>query len=240
MSTQIPRGYRLCENKEILAIYAEVVAEVQRQGKIDYSPKLYLFKSTRTWGWARYDFATYNICEGGSRKVGYSEYNKPIVALNEIFLKDPQKARKTICHEMAHICEYERAKRLHERHECHNYYWRKMYYEIASKFGYTWNDITRCSTYDGLNEEMKSKRNEKHYEIYCPHCGKVYTSSRKSKSIKYPEKYKCGACGGILSPYKDKLSPRGEKILKLREKRERGLITSWEFTQLYDRLWCED
>lgn len=200
MSEQIPRGYTKCTNTELIELWNKVCEETMRQHYIDYIPELYMFTSTRTWGWARYNCRV--EYKKGSYRGEYNtiEYNKPIVSINREFLKDPQKALKTMCHEIAHVACYEKCKLDKTQHEVHSNLWRNIYYNIASQFGFNWSDITRCATYEGLSIK-KPKVNK--YTVYCPHCHKEFHYQRMCGAVEHPWTYIHNVCGYHLSKNPD-------------------------------------
>ena len=102
MKNFIPRGWTKNTNEHLQTVYNEACNKAIELGLIDYTPDLYIFKSTRTWGWARYP--------------RHYDYNKqPYVGLNAVYLKDPAKALNTICHELAHRFVLDHSQRFYQQ-----------------------------------------------------------------------------------------------------------------------------
>ena len=80
----VPRTWRLCDNEDLNWYYEDICQKAISEGLIKYMPRLYLFKSTRTWGWCRY------------------LHDDVVIGLNEVYCQDPQKAINTIIHEIGH------------------------------------------------------------------------------------------------------------------------------------------
>ena len=170
MTNYIPRGWVKNTNEQLWKIYLEVCDKAIDLGLIDYVPDLYIFKSTKTWGWARYPSKT-------EEKYGY----KPYVGLNGVYLQDPAKAINTICHELAHIAS--------PRGEHHGNVWRNNFANIGVYFGL--NHFERCSSskYIGLEIPKQYK-----YEAYCPKCGMSWKRQKLVRLIQEPGKYCCPTC----------------------------------------------
>lgn len=172
MSNFIPRGWKQNTNQQLQKIYDKCCKKAIELKMLDFAPKLYIFKSTRTWGWARYP----------------SEYDfgkRPYIGLNAIYLKDPDKAVNTICHEIAHLASPCRAG--------HNQTWVRNFTRIGTEFGL--NRFERCSSNDDIGLNMPKQYR---YEAYCPHCNKSWKRQKKIKLIQHPERYRCPACHQTL------------------------------------------
>jgi hypothetical protein len=110
MRNFVPRGWKKNTNEQLQKIYQEICDKVIDLKLLNYTPDLYIFKSTRTWGWARYP-GTHNVGE------------RPFVGLNEVYLQDPTKAVSTICHELAHIAS--------PRKSGHNQTWKNNFANVS-------------------------------------------------------------------------------------------------------------
>lgn len=170
MKNFIPRGWAKNTNEQLQKIYEEVCNKTIEFQLIDYIPDLYIFKSTRTWGWARYPNKTQESC-------GY----KPFVGLNEIYLQDPTKAVNTICHELAHI--------VSPKNEHHGSIWKHNFEKIGTSFEL--HRFERCSSSEYVGLEMPKRYK---YEAYCPHCGRSWKRQKAVKLIQEPERYRCPIC----------------------------------------------
>ena len=175
MRNFIPRGWKQNTNKQLQEIYKQCCDKAIELKLIDYTPKLYIFKSTRTWGWARYP----NSYQSG----------QPYVGLNEIYLKDPTKAVQTICHEIAHIAS--------PRGSGHSQVWRYNFARIGVSFGL--HRFERCSSNSDVGLEMPKQYR---YEAYCPHCNKSWKRQKNVKLIQHPERYRCPDCHQALKSRK--------------------------------------
>lgn len=170
MRNFIPRGWTKNSNKQLQKIYKEACDKALELGLIDYVPDLYIFKSTSTWGWARYPSKT-------EEQFGY----KPYVGLNEVYLQDPTKAINTICHELAHIAS--------PRKEHHGDVWKNNFETIGVHFGL--HRFERCSTSKYVGLEMPKQYR---YEAYCPKCGMSWQRQKLVRLIQHPEQYRCPIC----------------------------------------------
>jgi predicted SprT family Zn-dependent metalloprotease len=170
MSNFIPRGWKQNSNKQLQEIYDECCAKAIELKLLDYTPKLYIFKSTRTWGWARYP-------DKHQKSMGYKSY----IGLNEVYLKDPTKAVNTICHELAHIAS--------PSGTGHGLVWKRNFENLGSSFGL--NRFERCSSseYVGLDMPKQYK-----YEAYCPKCGNIWKKQKRTSVIQRPHLYYCPTC----------------------------------------------
>lgn len=195
--SQIPRGYILNKNPELQTVYEKVCEKAKELGMINYIPRLYLFKSTKTWGWARYNVRITRR----NYKYEYKEYGKPIIALNIIFLKDINQAIRTIVHECAHVATYEYNKERNRKHESHGDTWYSQFKKLGEYFNLKEEDYVRCTKEEGelkLRTEQTAK-----YVVYCNHCHKEIRRSRRCSIIEHPEIWKCGVCGTDLSKNKE-------------------------------------
>ena len=171
MRNFIPRGWKQNSNQQLQEIYNKCCDKAIELKLIDYTPKLYMFKSTRTWGWARYP-STYSS-------------DKPYVGLNEVFLKDPTKAVQTICHELAHIAS--------PRGSGHNQTWKRNFERIGVLFEL--NRFERCSNSKDVGLEIPRQYK---YEAYCPKCNRSWKRQKRVNLIQRPERYRCPCCHQTL------------------------------------------
>lgn len=91
----------------------------------------------------------------------------------------------TLIHELLHTCP-----------GCGNHGagW-KHYAQVAGKaFGYP---ITRTI----LTEKMPAEHRPVKYFICCRQCGMQVPRYRRSTIVQYPQRYRCGRCGGKLEVY---------------------------------------
>lgn len=168
MKNFIPRGWSKNSNEHLQKVYNEACNKAIELGLIDYTPELYIFKSTRTWGWARYP--------------QHYDYNKkPYVGLNEVYLQEPTKALNTICHELAHIAS--------PRGTGHGQPWKHNFTKLGTPFGLSRFERCSSSEYVGLDMPKQYK-----YEAYCGKCGQSWKRQKKVKLIQQPERYRCPIC----------------------------------------------
>lgn len=170
MRNFIPRGWKQNTNKQLQEIYEQCCKKAIELKLLDYTPKLYIFKSTRTWGWARYPDAHQEI-------FGEKSY----VGLNAVYLQDPTKAVSTICHELAHIAS--------PRGTGHGLVWKKNFENLGTKFGLYRFERCSNSSYVGLDMPKQYR-----YEAYCPKCGRSWKRQKKVRLIQEPHIYRCPAC----------------------------------------------
>ena len=170
MANFIPRGWTKNTNEQLQVIYEEACGRAIDIGLIDYVPNLYIFKSTRTWGWAKYP-----------SKIEEQSGHKAYVGLNAVYLQDPTKAINTICHELAHIAS--------PRKEHHGDIWKRNFEKIGLYFGL--HHFERCSSskYIGLEIPKQYK-----YEAYCPKCGMSWKRQKLVRLIQEPDRYHCPTC----------------------------------------------
>ena len=178
MSKFMPRGWKQNSNKQLQMVYEECCNKAIELGLLDYTPQLYIFKSTRTWGWAKYP----------NKQQEYDGY-QPYVGLNEVYLKDPTKAYNTICHELAHIsCP---------RKTGHSAMWKSRFKKLGENFGLT--QFTRCSSSEYVGLEMPKNNkiynsSPDRYRVYCPHCHAEWLYKTAGKIVQNPSRYRCGRC----------------------------------------------
>ena len=168
MKNFIPRGWVKNTNEELQKVYNEACNKAMELGMVDYVPDLYIFKSTKTWGWARYP-----------QKHDYGK--RPYIGLNAVYLQEPAKALNTICHELAHIAS--------PRGTGHGQTWKHNFAKIGVPFGL--HRFERCSSSEYVGLEIPKQYK---YEAYCSCCGRSWKRQKKIKLIQYPELYQCPVC----------------------------------------------
>ena len=170
MRNFIPRGWTKNTNEQLSEIYWEACDKAIDLGLIDYIPELYIFQSTRTWGWARYPSKI-------EEQIGCKAY----IGLNAVYLQDPTKAISTICHELAHIAS--------PKKEHHGNIWKRNFVKIGTHFGL--DRFERCSSSRDVGLEIPKQYK---YEAYCPRCGSSWKRQKMVKLIQEPERYRCPTC----------------------------------------------
>lgn len=172
MKNFIPRGWKKNSNEQLRTLYKDACDKAIELKMLDYTPDLYIFKSTGTWGWARYP--------------GKNDRDKkPFIGLNEVYLKDPSKAINTICHELAHIAS--------PRRSGHNQIWKQNFRKLGIPFGL--DRFERCSGSEEIGLEIPKQYK---YEAYCPKCGSSWKRQKRTELIQNPEHYTCGKCNTEL------------------------------------------
>ena len=97
--------------------------------------------------------------------------------------------KNTIIHEILHTCE---------GGMCHTGEWKRLANLVNDCYS-CYNIKTKTSSKEkGIEPEPIEYK----YELRCKKCGKVYRHQRMCKSVKYPEWYRCGVCGGDLERIK--------------------------------------
>lgn len=140
MKSIAPKGWTVNTNSALQEIYDEICAKAIELEMIDSVPELYIFKSSRTWGWAR------NI------------YFIPYVGLNEVYLSDPMKAIATICHEIAHIAT---------PRAYHGPTWKRAFKKLGKHFGL--ERYERCSSSEEIGLKMPVHYKYEAYCPKCNH-----------------------------------------------------------------------
>ena len=116
-----------------------------------------------------------------------------VISINVELLKeknDLRGLRDTIIHEILHTCE-----------GCMNHgkKWKRYAERVNKAFGY---NISRCASAaeKGVHrDENLEVKNIDKYAIRCECCGRTHYSSKLTKTIKHPERYYCGFCGGRMA-----------------------------------------
>lgn len=171
----VKRGWIKNNNSELQLVYQQCCDKAKELGLIDYTPELYLFKSTRTWGWA---------CRP-------NKFVKPYVGLNMVYLQDVNKAINTICHELAHVSN------TLSGGSGHDYAWKLKFEKLGRQFELS--RFERCSSADEIGLQMP--KNYK-YEAYCPKCGRSWKRQKMVRLIQHPEFYRCTNCHSELKSRK--------------------------------------
>ena len=93
-------------------------------------------------------------------------------------------AMSTMVHEILHATD------AHH----HDSTWKRYARQVMRKHPEL--SITRTSSADKFNLPDTRRLPKYKYAIECCNCGMVHRSSRMSKSIKHPDWFSCGKCGG--------------------------------------------
>lgn len=103
-----------------------------------------------------------------------------------------EKLKEVILHELIHTCP-----------KCMNHgeLWKRHANIVNRKYGY---NIKRIASSSNFKYDKKAK--EKRYKIKCQKCGCIYIRRRRCKLVDYPERFRCGRCGGGLVLYKKETS----------------------------------
>jgi len=161
----LPRTWKKCTNSELLELYKEICDEATRLGYSFKEPKLYMFKSTKSWGRCHYN----------------TETNESAIALNYVFEDKPEAARNTLIHEIAHSCAVG---------DHHGERWERAGNNIGKKWGIK---VTRLNNYEDLGVQSISKLGK--YIVKCKKCGHEYYHARMCGVVEHPEFYNCGCSG---------------------------------------------
>lgn len=113
------------------------------------------------------------------REYAYREYAVG-VAVRSFDAKDTWK--DTVAHELAHVTAY-----IENGHE-------------SAGHGSLWKMEAERLDADPSRTDRVAPENrvDPNYIIECQDCGYTWDRQRKSKIVKYPERYNCGDCGGNL------------------------------------------
>lgn len=171
MSISIPRTWKTCRNPDILRVFNEVCTEARNLGYVFKEPVLYIIKSTSSWGRCKFNCET----------------NESAIALNEVFLKNPEACRNTMVHEIAHSIAIG---------DHHGDKWRAAGNNIGKK----WNiDVQRTNNYESLGvESIRKQADLNKYVLKCRKCGHEYYHARMCDSVRNPSAYRCGCCKGDI------------------------------------------
>ena len=123
---------------------------------------------------------------GCCRKSG----NISRIEISSRILRDevPEDATMSIIvHEVLHACKGTKG---------HTGLWKSYAWQVNRK--YPELEIARTASAEKFGLEEEQKEIKRQYAIRCTHCGQMHYSSKLSKSIKFPERYRCGRCGGNL------------------------------------------
>lgn len=96
---------------------------------------------------------------------------------------DDTSTKNTIIHELLHTVE---------GCLCHTGKWKKLAERVNR--AYSQYNIKRTSTAEEKGIDEKPIIPTYKYTVKCPQCGTVYRRIKKTKLVKYPERYRCGIC----------------------------------------------
>lgn len=128
---------------------------------------------------------TVNINNRLTRTLGQCKKTGRIYTIEisgHILESSDDKLKEVILHELIHSCP-----------KCMNHgtQW-KAYADIVNrKHGYNIKRVASSSNF-------KYDKQEKKYKIKCKNCGSIYVRRRKCNLVNYPERFRCGKCGGRL------------------------------------------
>lgn len=117
------------------------------------------------------------------------------IEISSLILADDvpdEKTLSTIVHELLHAVKG-------AAKDGHRGIW-KTYADRINKL-YPDLEISRCTSAEffGIDEKTFENKTDFHkYAIGCENCSMIHYSSKLSKTIKHPNLYKCGCCGGKL------------------------------------------
>ena len=92
-----------------------------------------------------------------------------------------------IIHEILHACKNGMS---------HTGTWKSYANMVNNKYPQYHISRTVSAKSFGLQEEQNNIKRQ--YAIKCKKCGNIHYSSKFSKSIQFPERYRCGHCGGPM------------------------------------------
>jgi predicted SprT family Zn-dependent metalloprotease len=118
---------------------------------------------------------------------GYNTYS---IQISKRILADevPYEAvLSTMIHEILHTCQGA---------EGHGAVWQQYARQVMRKHPELKITRTTPASAFGLGEEQAEFRQK--YAIKCEKCGMTHYSSKLSRSIQHPERYRCGHCGGKM------------------------------------------
>lgn len=92
-----------------------------------------------------------------------------------------------IIHEILHSCKEGMS---------HKGMW-KVYADKVNR-KYPQYHITRTTSAENFGLQEEQNLIKRQYAIKCTKCGNIHYSSKLSKSIQFPERYRCGCCGGSM------------------------------------------
>lgn len=114
------------------------------------------------------------------------------IQINSCFLNEQNDEKglyATLLHELLHTCN-----------GCFNHgsEWQRLGDKVQSTYGYK---ISRTSSPEekGLAaSEIQKRFSSAKYTVTCCKCGTVFYRSRKCDVTEHPDRYRCGACHGML------------------------------------------
>lgn len=132
----------------------------------------------------------WGMCKMYNSGGHYSGY---IIEISDKILQDrvPEDATmSTIVHEILHACKGGHG---------HKGLWKQYADKVMRKYPNLTITRTASAGFFGLSSGPGSTSQVAlTYLIQCTNCGLKHYSSKLSKTIKYPYKYRCGRCGGEL------------------------------------------
>lgn len=98
---------------------------------------------------------------------------------------DDVKTKETIIHELLHTVPDSYG---------HKGQWKILAQKVSKELPHYTIKRTTSSKEKGIEEEPEKRA--ANYKLVCKKCGAVLTRTRKSRVVKYPDKYRCKKCGG--------------------------------------------
>lgn len=168
MSNFVPRTWRLCNNDELTRYYNDICQQAIDEGLIDDIPRLYLYKSTATWG----------KCKWSNGQI--------IIGLNEVFCTNPRKAINTIIHEVGH------AATIGHNHDST---WKRVSDKLGAAYG---EQVQRTTSEAARGVSLNRPEPIYKYIVECSSCHHQYNYQRMVKCVQHPELYRCAFCKSDL------------------------------------------
>lgn len=179
----------VCTNPTILAIFDEVKArakELYPEHFENYTITLVVRETRRQLG-----SCTFLNYASNNKNAGCSPLRAEISISK--YLRDEEYVRRVLVHEFGHFV----APNQH-----HSAIWKMRADKIGAKWGIvchtkaTYEEFFAFRLGQAFYQEEKTPTPK--YMLVCQQCGNVIYRSRLSKSVRRPDKYKCGRCGGKL------------------------------------------
>lgn len=122
---------------------------------------------------------------GVAYEINISEF-----LLDESVTPDENALKNTIIHEILHALT---------PGEHHGGEWKHLANIVTQRSGGKYN-IKRTTSYEekGIDRQKVQRPVKIRYILECVKCGNQYKQQRKSKAVKYPERFRCGRCRGSL------------------------------------------
>lgn len=190
---RVSMGYKMSWDRptdRLIELWKRVIAKAREKGYLhpeEFDPPLYTSKKlTRAVGTTHTAFR--------KNWDGETVWAQAVVITDAYkYVDDDNMILRTMSHEMAHV--------IFPRHY-HDYLWSRCARDIGSEWGETGGRF--CSSSDTkIIEEIQQKigikpRPQYKYQLYCPHCGKVFTKYKtKCASLTRP-RWRCSACHTTL------------------------------------------